>query len=79
MVVRYKSEESRKKVIEKLEMGRKVRLEQYERNRVLYGINPKKCKNCDKEISFEKKDNDFCNRSCAAKYGNVNSSSIVRK
>lgn len=35
-----------------------------------YSINPKFCKFCGKELSYEKRDNDFCSHSCAASYNN---------
>lgn len=31
---------------------------------------PKYCKNCGKVLPFEKRNNDFCNRSCSASYNN---------
>ena len=36
-----------------------------------YEENPKQCKHCGKDIPFEKRDNDFCNRSCSASYNNM--------
>lgn len=35
-----------------------------------YDLNPKFCKNCGKKIPFEKRDNDFCNSSCATSFNN---------
>ena len=35
-----------------------------------YLENPKYCKYCGKEIPYEKRENDFCNHSCAASYNN---------
>jgi len=35
-----------------------------------YYNNPKFCKFCNKEISYKRRYNNFCNRSCAAKYNN---------
>ena len=35
-----------------------------------YLENPKLCKYCGKELSYEKRENDFCNHSCAASYNN---------
>ena len=32
--------------------------------------NPKYCKHCGKEIPYEKRENDFCNSSCAASFNN---------
>ena len=36
----------------------------------LYLENPKYCKHCGKEIPYEKRENDFCDHSCAASYNN---------
>lgn len=36
----------------------------------LYLENPKHCKYCGKEIPYEKRENDFCNSSCAASFNN---------
>lgn len=35
-----------------------------------YLNHPKYCKYCGKELSFEQRNNDFCNHSCAASYNN---------
>ena len=35
-----------------------------------YYENPKYCKKCGKVIPFEKRENSFCNRSCANSYSN---------
>lgn len=35
-----------------------------------YSENPKYCKYCGKEIPYEKRENDFCNSSCAASFNN---------
>jgi hypothetical protein len=35
-----------------------------------YNANPKKCKCCDAALLYEKKYNDFCDQSCAAKFNN---------
>lgn len=35
-----------------------------------YNSNPKKCRLCNKIISFEKRYNDYCSHSCAAAYNN---------
>lgn len=36
----------------------------------LYLENPKYCKHCGKEIPYEKRENNFCNSSCAASFNN---------
>ena len=36
----------------------------------MYNKNPKLCKECKKEIPYNKKGNDFCNSSCSATYTN---------
>ena len=38
--------------------------------REIYEKNPKYCKYCGELLPFEKRDNDFCNHSCAASYNN---------
>ena len=35
-----------------------------------YHKNPKKCKSCNTELSYEKRRNKFCNHSCAASFNN---------
>ena len=37
----------------------------------MYLVNPKHCKYCGKEISYEKRNNDFCSHSCSASYNNI--------
>lgn len=39
-----------------------------------YNINPKLCTNCEKPLEYEKKNNKFCCKSCAAIYNNKNRS-----
>lgn len=48
-----------------------------ERNRLnrqskmeLYSQQPSKCKNCDASLSYDKKENDFCSKSCSVSYNN---------
>ena len=36
-----------------------------------YELNPKRCKCCNEIIPYEKRQNDFCNHSCAASYNNL--------
>lgn len=38
--------------------------------REYYQEHPKYCKNCGKELPFEKRENDFCDRSCSTSYNN---------
>ena len=42
-----------------------------ELNKQNYLINPKLCKHCNSIIPYEKRGNNFCNRSCSASYNNV--------
>ena len=44
-----------------------------------YYKQPKKCKLCQKDISFERRRNDYCGHSCAAKYNNVKRGNKVGK
>jgi len=44
-----------------------------------YNKNPKKCKLCDSILPFDKRENDFCNSSCSAKYNNLNRPTEVYK
>ena len=39
--------------------------------RAKYEENPKRCKCCGTIIPYEKRENDFCNRSCSASYNNL--------
>ena len=43
-----------------------VLLEQKKKRVDEYNLNPKRCKNCDSPIAYNKKRNDFCSQSCAA-------------
>lgn len=40
-------------------------------SRIEYEKNPKRCKYCNEIIPYEKRQNDFCGRSCAASYNNL--------
>lgn len=40
-------------------------------SRIEYEKNPKRCKYCNEIIPYEKRQNDFCDRSCAASYNNL--------
>lgn len=42
------------------------------KNREYYTLNPKKCKYCGEIIPYEKRMNDYCSSSCAAKENNKN-------
>lgn len=48
----------------------KILKEKKQKNIICYNKNPKRCKTCSKEISYEKRENSFCSRSCGAKSGN---------
>jgi hypothetical protein len=56
------------KVLAAIEKNIKLYQQRIER----YNITPKKCVRCNTALSYEKKHNKFCNRSCAAKYNNLN-------
>lgn len=46
-----------------------------------YNRNPKKCKTCNKSITYEKKDNDFCSHRCSAlftNYGRIRKNKIKK-
>lgn len=70
--MRYKSEESKEKAYSKLKIGRDIIELKRIRQRNEYENNPKKCKreDCLNNISYEKKSNDFCSKSCSAIYNN---------
>lgn len=68
----YKDNGSGRRFLKKLEDKANILGENYF-NRVTkrkYLLNPTKCLCCGKEFSFEKRNNKFCNSSCAAKYNN---------
>lgn len=44
-----------------------------------YDAHPAKCKNCLSSLTYAKKFENFCNRSCAAKYNNANRSPTAKK
>lgn len=43
----------------------------HEKTILEYNANPKKCKNCDVEMPWEKRRGKFCSKSCSAKYNNI--------
>lgn len=43
-----------------------------EENILTYNLNPKLCKECNKPLSYDKKYNEFCSRSCSALFSNRN-------
>lgn len=53
--------------------GRAEGERQHEKYKSLYYENPKFCKHCGKLIPYEKKENNFCNRSCACTFNNLKS------
>lgn len=54
--------------------GRRIQIDKIKEE---YGHNIPKCKNCGKDISFEKRKNMFCSQSCAATYNNIRKPSRV--
>lgn len=76
--MRYKSKETENLAIEKLEIGRNLILEKNQKIKNEYELNPKKCLFCEKEISYEKRENSFCNHSCSASYNNPKSKRIYK-
>ena len=44
-----------------------------------YEKNPKLCKKCGKPLSWDKRMNDFCDRSCSASYNNIGTIRNVNK
>lgn len=74
----FKSEESRKNSLEMLKRGWKAQTKKSAKIREEYYKNPKLCKNCKIVIIFDKKRNDFCSKSCSAKYNNLGKIRNVR-
>lgn len=48
----------------------KIQEEQYKERIKTYEANPKKCRFCLEDISYNKRKNDFCNQSCGASFNN---------
>ena len=44
-----------------------------------YLLSPKKCKKCDNDILYEKRNNDYCSRECSSANPNVNRKGIKLK
>ncbi len=61
------SEEGYQRILDAAERGRQTQIERHKRK---YEENPKICPNCEEIIPWEKKQNKFCNSSCAASYNN---------
>lgn len=55
----------------KVESGRLGGLKAKELRKKQYEENPSYCKNCEHILSYEKRKNMFCNKSCAASYNNI--------
>ena len=52
--------------------GRAAGIAKHEQHKNKYYLSPKYCKHCNTIILYEKKTNNFCNKSCAASYNNLN-------
>lgn len=55
--------ENIKKTVERNILGKVKRIEEYDKS-------PKRCINCEKSLSYEKRRNKFCSKTCAASYNN---------
>jgi hypothetical protein len=44
-----------------------------------YLLSPKKCKKCDKVVSYEKRESDYCSRECSLALANVNRKGVFWK
>jgi len=62
------SEEGWKRILEAGNRGRETRRKKLSEK---YYKDPKYCKQCNKLISYDKKQNNFCDRSCSATYNNL--------
>jgi len=56
--------------------GETSRLRSEERKR-LYYLNPKRCKQCEKIIPYEKRKTTFCNKSCSAIFNNIRGKNLL--
>ena len=69
--MKYNGSEKHLKNAEKARLVAVERIIENKNGRVNeYYIDPNKCKFCDKPLIYSKKNNKFCNSSCAAKYNN---------
>ena len=64
------SDIGRQKIREAHERGRAKQREQHQQRIAQYNENPKRCKLCNNPICYEKRQNDYCNHSCAATFCN---------
>jgi Zn finger protein HypA/HybF involved in hydrogenase expression len=67
----FKSEESYQRVLDAQKRGRETVKINNKLKEEEYYKNPKPCKRCGCEISYEKRKNKFCSRSCGASYNNI--------
>lgn len=51
--------------------GKAESLRKYKKNKQKYENNPKFCLFCNSKIPYDKRENKFCDRSCAAKWNNI--------
>jgi hypothetical protein len=64
---------NRGKSFEKLKVAGKTNSIEKRNDAIIkYNKNPKKCKNCELPISYDKKNNNYCGHSCSASYTNKN-------
>lgn len=63
----YLTDESRQKGREKTTV---IQKQQYENRLKVYADNPKRCTYCQTSVPYEKRQNDYCSHSCAAKVNN---------
>jgi hypothetical protein len=62
---------TKEQIKERAKLGGQTSKLRSEQNKKLYYNNPKLCKQCGNIILYEKKNNNFCNRSCSATFNNL--------
>jgi len=69
-MVKYKSEESRQRVLEASKKGHEFQKRESLKRQKEYYNSPNLCLNCNKPIDYFKRTYKFCSRSCSAIYSN---------
>jgi hypothetical protein len=66
------SEEGKKRVLEAAARGRETIAARCKKQfEDVYNNNPKLCKQCGAKIAYDKRNNDFCDHSCASSFNNL--------
>jgi len=73
----FKSEESHQRVLDAQKRGWETVRKNSKLKEEEYYKNPKPCKQCSRPILYDRQKNDFCSRSCSAKYNNIKRSKNI--